>query len=38
MYNIFSSYIHEEIFNLDTIKIKQYTLKLKSKDKGRVEV
>jgi uncharacterized protein (TIGR02466 family) len=35
MLNIFSSYLHENIFNLDNKKIKKDILNIKSKDKGR---
>ena len=35
MYNIFSHYLHEELFSLDTKKIKKEIFTIKSKDKGR---
>tara|TARA_R100000742_G_C4204532_1_gene32674 strand:+ start:69 stop:620 length:552 start_codon:yes stop_codon:yes gene_type:complete len=35
MYNIFSSYIHEEFFEFNTKQLKKDILKIKSKDKGR---
>ena len=36
MYNIFSSYIHEELFNFNTKQFKKEILDLKTKDKGRM--
>ena len=36
MYNIFSSYLHEKIFTLDTDKIKKDIFNNKSKNKGVV--
>ena len=35
MFNIFSDYLHKDLFSLDTKKIKKETLHIKSKDKGR---
>ena len=36
MFNIFTSYIHEDLFSLDIKKIKKEILNIKSKDKGRI--
>ena len=36
MYNIFSHYLHEKLFSLDTKKIKKEIFTIKSKDKGRI--
>jgi len=36
MYNIFSSYLDENLFSLDNKKIKKEILKIKTKDKGRI--
>ena len=35
MLNIFSDYLHKDLFSLDTKKIKKETLHIKSQDKGR---
>ena len=36
MFDIFNSYLDEQLFSLDTEKIKNKILNLKSKDKGRI--
>tara|TARA_R100000664_G_C2714141_1_gene109884 strand:- start:317 stop:871 length:555 start_codon:yes stop_codon:yes gene_type:complete len=36
MFNIFSSFLHEDFFSLDIRKIKKEILNIKSKDKGRI--
>ena len=35
MFNIFSDYLHKDLFSLDTKKIKKETLHIKSQNKGR---
>ena len=36
MFNIFSSFLHEDFFSLDIKKIKKEILNIKSKDKGKI--
>ena len=36
MFNIFSSYLNENFFNLNTKKIKKEILYIKSKDQGKI--
>ena len=36
MFNIFSSFLHEDFFSLDIRKIKKEILNIKSKDEGRI--
>ena len=36
MFNIFSSFLHEDLFSLDIKKIKKEILNIKSKDEGRI--
>ena len=36
MFNIFSSFLHEDLFSLDIKKIKKEILNIKSKEEGRI--